>query len=102
METHPSQTRWGPDSPGLRLGRRGRGDQAPLGDPVPSAFPPLRRAVPTPLAPPRAAGDEDAPPPQGAAAHLPLFPSSHKSLSLPDSSPLPLSFPPSFLPSSKF
>lgn len=43
METHPSQTRWGPDSPGLRLGRRGRGDQAPLGDPVPSAFPPAEK-----------------------------------------------------------
>lgn len=89
METPTSQTRRGLEGLGLCRGRQGRGRSGPPGRPCPQNSPPWR-AVPTPLALPRAAGDR-----------TPLL-SSHKPLFLPDSSPLPPSFRPSCLPSRKF
>lgn len=89
METPASQTRRGLEGLCLCRGRQGRGRSGPPGRPCPQSGPPWR-AVPTPLALPRAPGDR-----------TPL-PSSHKPLFLPASSSLPPSFRPSCLPSSKF
>ena len=90
----PFSDQTGSRHPRSMLGEAGEGPISPPGRPSPQSVPLPRRAVPTPLALPRAAGDEGAPP----RGPLPIFRFSHPH-SNPFPCPIPLpSHPPSRLP----